>query len=236
MSDTARFNLPLLDAAQAQKHVTLNEALVRADALGAGRVESRDQGAPPGAPADGEVHIVGAGASGDWLGRDGDLAVFLNGGWVFVAPYSGQAVWVEAEGLRVCRVGGNWVEGRIAGAAGGAATIARTIEIDHVLATGSVSTTTAVIPDKAIVLGATGRVTAAISGATGWSLGVAADPVRYGSGYGTALNAFAQGVTGQPQAYFGGTVLEITAEGADFTGGTIRLAVHFLEATPPAAV
>ena len=33
MTDTKRLGLPLMDAAQAQKHVTHNEALVRLDAL-----------------------------------------------------------------------------------------------------------------------------------------------------------------------------------------------------------
>lgn len=33
MVDTARLSLPLMDAAQAQKHVTHNDALVRLDAI-----------------------------------------------------------------------------------------------------------------------------------------------------------------------------------------------------------
>ena len=32
MAETAKLTLPLLEAAQAQKHVTVNEALVRLDA------------------------------------------------------------------------------------------------------------------------------------------------------------------------------------------------------------
>ncbi|NND41100.1 MAG: DUF2793 domain-containing protein, partial [Silicimonas sp.] len=33
MADTSRLGLPLLDPAQAQKHVTVNEAFLRLDAL-----------------------------------------------------------------------------------------------------------------------------------------------------------------------------------------------------------
>ena len=110
------------------------------------------------------------------------------------------------------------------------------MEIDHVLALAASSTTAAIIPDKAVVLGVTGRVTTAIAGVTGWSLGVAGATNRCGSGYGPAFNAFAHGVTGQPQAYFGATALEITAEGGSFTGGAIRLAMHYLEISPPNAI
>ena len=235
MSETPRFAMPLLDAAQAQKHVTVNEALMRADVLGAGRVEDWHLTEPPAVPVDGHAHIVGAAATGAWAGHDGDLVLFLNGGWEFVAPWDGCAVWVAAERTRVTRVGGVWTQDQSGVSPGGAATMARIVEIDHVLA-GAASTTESVIPDKAVVLGVTGRVLAAVTGATGWSLGVAGSPDRYGSGYGTAAGAYAHGVTGQPLAYYGGTPLLITGQGGAFTGGTLRLAVHMLELQPPAEI
>lgn len=234
MSDTPRYAMPLLDAAQAQKHVTVNEALARADALAAGRVERRDLGAPPASPADGDAFIVALSATGDWAGQEGAVALFLNGGWAFVAPWGGAEFWVAAERQRVTYDGVAWVEGRAAGAAGGAATLGRVLEIDQALS-GASTTTPAVIPDKAVVLGVTGRVIEAITGATSWELGVTGSTGRYGSGYGTAAGAFAHGVSGQPQAYYGGTPLLVTAAGGSFTGGTVRLAVHLLEIVPPEA-
>jgi len=228
--------LPLLDAAQAQKHVTINEALTRSDALGSARVESRDAIIPPAAPIDGEAYIVGHGAIGDWEDQDDDLALFLNGGWDFVTPWSGLTVWVENERTQVTFDDGTWVAGRTGGGASGAVTLTRISEIDHVLDLAATSMTVPVIPDKAIVLGVTARVIEAISGTPSWSLGVAGSPDRYGSGNGTALNSFAHGVTGQPQAYFGSTPLEIAAESGTFTGGKIRLAVHYADLTPPSAI
>ena len=236
MSDTPRYNLPLLDAAQAQKHVTINEALVRTDALASARVENRGLTVPPTGAVDGEAYIVGDAATGDWAGQDGDLTLFLNGGWDFVTPWSGLTVWLEDERTHATYDDGVWVTGRTGGAAGGAVTLTRIAEIDHTLDAAAVSTTASVIPDKAIVLGVTGRVIEAITGAASWSLGVAGSPDRYGSGYGVALNAFAHGVTGQPQAYFGATALEITADTGSFTGGRIRLAVHYANITPPSAI
>ncbi len=225
--------MPLLDAAQAQKHVTVNEALVRADTFGAGRVEAQDLTTPPGSPGDGEAWIVASGATGVWAGHDGEIALFLNGGWEFAQPWTGARYWVAAEAALTVWTGAKWVSGLVAASPGGATTVQRVVEIDHILATGASSVTAGTIPDKAVVLGVTGRVTDAITGVTGWSLGVAGATTRYGSGYGTALGSFAHGVSGQPLAYYGGTALEITAEGGSFTAGTIRLAVHLQEISAP---
>ena len=234
MSDTSRYAMPLLDAAQAQKHVTLNEALVRADALGAGLAEDLGLTAPPATPLDGTAWIVGALATGDWAGHDDEIALFLNGGWVFLPPWPGVSFWVASLDACVTWNGADWVEGLVASSPGGAATVQRVVEVDHTLANGPSSNTGMVIPDKAVVLGVTARVTSAITGVSGWSLGVPCSTDRYGTGYGTSLGAFAHGVTGQPQAYYGATALEITAEGGTFTTGAVRLAVHVQEIIPPA--
>lgn len=72
MSDdaSARLGLPYLAAGQLQKHVTLNEALTRLDALTQTAVVSRTVTAQPAAPADGALYILPAGATGaDWSGR-----------------------------------------------------------------------------------------------------------------------------------------------------------------------
>ncbi|MEM1275945.1 MAG: DUF2793 domain-containing protein, partial [Pseudomonadota bacterium] len=101
---------------------------------------------------------------------------------------------------------------------------------------GSATTTSGQIPDKAVVLGVTARVITEVAGATAWSLGVSGSPDRYGAGFGTALNTSAEGVTGQPQAYYGGTPLEITAAGGSFTAGQLRIAIHYQSIAAPGAV
>ncbi|MEM7057322.1 MAG: DUF2793 domain-containing protein [Pseudomonadota bacterium] len=235
MSDTYRFKMPLLDAAQAQKHVTINESLVRADVLAAATVLSRSAPTPPPSPTDGDAFIVEPGSTGAWAGKDGEIAMFLNGGWEFVAPWPGATFWVQDESARVV-FDGVWIADDTTNSPNGAASLTRVLELDHTLSLDASSTTTAIIPDKAVVLGVTGRVITEITGATGWSIGVPGSIDRYGTGYGTGLNSFAHGVSGQPLAYYGGTSLVITAEGSDFTAGTLRLAVHCLEIQPPAAV
>ena len=61
---SARLALPYLAAGQMQKHVTVNEALTRLDALVQTVVVSRTTAAQPGVPADGALWILPAGATG----------------------------------------------------------------------------------------------------------------------------------------------------------------------------
>lgn len=236
MAETTRIRLPYLDAAQAQKHVTVNEALARLDMAAAGRAETMTLTAPPASPAEGEAHLIAAGATGAWAGQGGKLALFLNGGWEFIPPWAGWRLWVADAGGVAVHDGNDWRLEHQPVSPGGALSALRQAEIDHAVGTGATSVTAAVVPDKAIVLGVTGRVVEAIGGATGWSLGVAGSPDRYGSGIGVAVNSYAHGVSGSPLAYYGDTPLLLTAEGGSFAGGTVRLAVHYLELSPPRAV
>ena len=82
MSDTStHLLLPYLLAAQAQKHVTHNEALRLLDGLVQLAVLDRNLLAPPGAPADGDRHIVASGATSLWTGWDGSIAYRVDGAW-----------------------------------------------------------------------------------------------------------------------------------------------------------
>ncbi|WP_417599493.1 DUF2793 domain-containing protein [Pararhodobacter oceanensis] len=99
--------LPYLQAAQAQKHITHNEALERLDLLVQLRVEGFAQVTPPAAPQEGQVWALGAGAVNDWAGQDGALAAWANGGWLFVTPQVGWRAALGAE-LRIWD-GADWV-------------------------------------------------------------------------------------------------------------------------------
>ena len=110
MSDTPMLGLPLLSAAQAQKHVTHNEALLRLDALVHLSVIARNLAAPPAAAADGDRYLVAASASGAWAGQAGLLALAQGGGWVFITPRKGWRLWVESEGKLLAFDGTLWRE------------------------------------------------------------------------------------------------------------------------------
>lgn len=90
MGETStNLNLPYLQAAQAQKHVTHNEALERLDLTVQLVLQALDATVPPAAPEEGQVWALGAGASGAWVGQDDTLAAWSNGGWLFVTPRTG---------------------------------------------------------------------------------------------------------------------------------------------------
>ncbi|SET83724.1 DUF2793 domain-containing protein [Oceanicella actignis] len=232
MVETANLSLPLLAAGQAQKHVTVNEALTRLDSLFMLAVESRAVMSPPAGAAEGDRYIVPAGASGDWAGRDGDIAVFVNGGWDFVTPRTGWRAFVADEGLDAVFAWGVW---SVPAAAAGGAQMS-VLQFDHAIAPGGAQDTAGLIPAGAIVMGVTARVIGAIGGVTGWSLGVAGAPTRYGAGLPTALNAAAAAGCGGPLAYPQATPLRLTPEGGDFAGGQLRIAIHHLTLTVPDAV
>ena len=96
---TAHLALPFIMAAQAQKHVTHNEALRILDGLVQLSVLDRDLAAPPASPADGDRYIVGSGATGDWAGWDLNVALWTDGAWLRLPPRTGWRAWVEDEGL-----------------------------------------------------------------------------------------------------------------------------------------
>ena len=62
--------LPFILAAQAQKHVTHNEAIRLLDAIVQLSVLDCDLTAPPASPIDGDRYIVASGATGLWVGWD----------------------------------------------------------------------------------------------------------------------------------------------------------------------
>jgi len=110
MSDaTTHLLLPYILAAQAQKHVTHNEALRLLDGLVQLAVLDRDLTAPPGSPADGDRYIVASGATGDWAGWDLNAALYADGAWLRLPPRAGWRAWVEDEGLLLVYDGSNWI-------------------------------------------------------------------------------------------------------------------------------
>lgn len=108
METTANLALPYIMPAQAQKHVTHNEALRMLDAVVHLAVANRTLTSPPVTPAEGDRHIVGAGATGAWAGRDGQVAAFQDGVWAFHSPKPGWIAWVSSESMAFVFNGTAW--------------------------------------------------------------------------------------------------------------------------------
>lgn len=103
--------LPFILPAQAQKHVTHNEALLQLDVLVQLAVLDRDRSAPPALPALGDRHIVAEVASFDWAGQSGKIAVYRETGWQFLAPLAGWRAQILAEGQEAVFDGSAWLAG-----------------------------------------------------------------------------------------------------------------------------
>jgi hypothetical protein len=101
-------SLPLIQPAQAQKHVTHNEALRMLDVLVQPVVASRTTATPPPFPAQGARFIVPAGATGAWAGQDGAIAWRDGDGWSFLTPQPGWQVQVLDEGRPAVFTGSAW--------------------------------------------------------------------------------------------------------------------------------
>jgi len=225
MSETPLLALPLLAAAQAQKHVTHNEALLLLDAATQLAVIDRTRTAPPGAPAAGDRHLVAVGASGDWAGQAGRIALHDGTGWTFLAPRAGWRAYVAAERLTLVHTGAGWSDLLAGTPSGGAATL-RAVEEELVLAGASVASTI-LIPDRAICLGVASRTVEAVTGATAYEVGIAGETSKFGGLLSVAAGASNIGVIG-PQAFYADTPLRVSALGGAFTGGRVRLALFFL--------
>ncbi len=108
MTNTSNLGMTLLEASQAQKEVTINEALVCLDALIFSAVIDKDLATPPGSPAAGAVYIVAASPTGSWAGQATKIAYFEQV-WRFITPATGTRLWVRDESQYYEWSGTAWV-------------------------------------------------------------------------------------------------------------------------------
>ena len=107
---SARLTLPFIQAAQAQKHVTHNEAVRALDMLVQLSFEDDAQTAPPASPSEGQCYVIPNGASGDWIGQDSAIAAFIDGLWQFHTPRIGWRGYVVARKTMTVFDGADWQE------------------------------------------------------------------------------------------------------------------------------
>ena len=107
--ETTILSLPLILPAQAQKHVTHNEALVKLDLMVQLSVINRTLTSPPPLPTIGDRHIVAAGATGPWVGQSARIALYTQAGWQFTQPLNGWQAYVMAESQMAFYNGLTWI-------------------------------------------------------------------------------------------------------------------------------
>ncbi|MDX2275843.1 MAG: DUF2793 domain-containing protein [Hyphomonadaceae bacterium] len=112
MSNSTNLALPFLTLGQAQKHVTVNESLLRLDALVQLSVVSALVSAEPGSPTDGQVYILPAGKTGTHWGAmtNNALAYYRDGVWEEIQPSDGWMAHVKDFNLLLYYNGSAWVQ------------------------------------------------------------------------------------------------------------------------------
>lgn len=234
MPDTSNLDLPLVQPSQSQKHITVNEALARLDALVLLRLQSIDSSNPPDFPAEGSAWGVPAGSTGAWSGASGRIAIFVSGGWQYVLVQRGWRAFVIDRSFEATWDGFGWVPTVGALSPGGALTGFAILEADVAVSAGTAVVSSLVIPANSIILGVTARVVATLVGSLqSWRLGVAEDVARYGSELGLSAGSYAVGVGGVPTTTYNDTPVVLSSTGGSFASGTVRVAAHVLRIGPP---
>jgi hypothetical protein len=236
MDETPNLALPLVMPSQAQKHVTVNEALTRLDAAAQLVLQEVGRSDPPDGAPEGACYGVATGASGAWEGQDGRVAVVDNGGWSFLDPRPGWRAWDAGLGHGILHAGGSWVHEGLSRTPFGAGARFVTVEATHDVVPGPDNVTAVAIPAGVTVFAVSARVVSALSGTAGaWRLGEEGATDRFGNGLGMSEGSYADGLLGQPQAYYASSPLVVTGEGGALSGGQIRFALHYLAYDLPGA-
>lgn len=233
MSDqSANLALPYIAAAQAQKHVTHNEAIRRLDAFVQLVLESATLAEPPAVPPEGGRWYVPAGAGGAFAGHAGSIAAYEAGVFDFLPLASGFLAFIRDERRLALFDGGAWVSPLAASPHRGG--IEARVEEEDVALSGAYAETSLTIPDRAIVLGVSTRTLVTVTGATSYDCGISGEIAKFGGSLGVGLGATNSGVIA-PTAFYAPTPVRLTANGGSFTGGTVRVALHLLLCAVPGA-
>ena len=105
------------------------------------------------------------------------------------------------------------------------------IEQELTLSGASVASSVA-IPNGSICFGVSERVTQAVTDASSFKVGISGETTKFGDLLGLSLGSTNFGIIG-PTAFYADTPIVVTANGSNFTGGKVRLAIHVLRVTPP---
>ncbi|TAA50111.1 DUF2793 domain-containing protein [Shinella sp. JR1-6] len=113
MDASENLNLPYIIPAQAQKHVTHNEAIKTIDALLHLAVKSRSLASPPASPAAGDRYIVPAAATGAWAGSQNAIAAWQDAVWTFYQPREGWIAYAKDENTMLAFQHGAWTSATV---------------------------------------------------------------------------------------------------------------------------
>ena len=88
------------------------------------------------------------------------------------------------------------------------------------------------IPANCIVFSVGARTITPVTGAPSYGVGVSGNPTQFGGSLNIAPGSINYGIIG-PSGFYAATPLIITATSGSFTGGTVRLSIHYMLVGPP---
>lgn len=233
---TPNFTIPEIQGNQAQKHVTANEAFNVIDYAMDKTVEDTTLTAPPGSPSEGDKYIVAATATGDWASQEGKIACYSDATWIFFTPKEGWEFYDLNSSTMLRYTGSAWEEPPVGSflslTANGAGVKLSSIEEELTSLSGATVTSSAAFPNQSLMLSVSLRVTTSITGATSFDCGDSGSTSRFGGSLGISAGTTNQGTIG-PTGNYASTPVVLTANGGNFTGGDVRIALHYLEFIAP---
>ena len=185
---------------------------------------------------------MGAGGTGEWSGWDSDVAMWADGAWLRLPARTGWRAWVVDEGQLVVRGPAGWAAAvvdrrRMWMSRSGPPVAPPAWRWRRSCCPASPArrwSSSIVIPNRAIVFGVSTRTVTTVAGATSYDCGIAGQPSKFGGSLGVAAGSTNAGVIG-PQAFYSDTAIRLTANGANFTGGAVRIAIHYATVGVPPA-
>jgi len=224
------WQLPYLAEGQAQPHVPHNAALDILDAVLGGAAISATVAAAPASPAEGDVYILPAAPTGWGGGAEGDVAVRTGGIWHFATPARGWRLFVADEAAERVHDGAAWRRGAVAGAFGSSAGLVQ-VEAELSGLSGASVTASGLLPARTLVVAVTSWVTAEVTGASSYDVGRSGATAQFGGSLGTAVGSSNVGLS--TYNAFSAEDVIVTANGGNFTGGTLRLGVTAMRPEAP---
>ena len=106
-NNSLQLSMPYIQGGQAQKHITHNEAIRTLDTITQLSVISQAV-APDSGAVEGDRYIVAPGATGEFAGQDGNIAMLETGLWAFFAAQTGWVAHDQSTGGMVVFNGNDW--------------------------------------------------------------------------------------------------------------------------------
>jgi len=240
-------------SAQAQKEITYNEALNMLDVLVDPVIQAIGVNKPEEIKEEiliGNLYVIGNKSEGDFAEHPNEIAQKISqasNGWRFLKPNIWMQVTHSKDGSKYCFNGKSWqknkqkstqiIEEKIE-----PNIIPKSLEIllekeggeylkilhflQEVALNGSHVDTTIKIPKFSIVIAVNIKVITPLTGCTSFSIGVPDEATRYGSNLSPNKDTTNIGLTSHMQTYWQDTPIRITANGNNFTGGTLLVTIQ----------